>query len=333
MNQTRNDPDHVPALDVLRALAILLITNSHLDAIYPDARASTGGAFGNAVFFFISGWGLALGIRPATRFAPWLLRRLTRVYLPLWIAVASITLIAPDHAARHNLPWAQTWLWPTWYWFVSAIVLFYPPFFLLARRFGARGLALALVALVPLYVGLYGTTLDPTTESIEAGRFKWIFYAQMMLLGGWLALRPSVSLRWPGIWLLASLVGFATFKLGAPALGMRPWQWLLHLDVAIFAVSLSFVVARYCERPASTRWQRAASFVGSFAFEIYLVQELFNHNPSIVDLGFPANFVGFWLACLPVAWLLSRVQVTVRRLFAAGLQRAAVAAWVAGGRP
>jgi len=327
------DNDRSPALDVLRAVAIVLITNSHLDAIYPDARASTGGAFGNAVFFFISGWGLARGIAPTTRFAPWLLRRLSRIYLPLWLAVALITLMTPSHAARHNLPWPQTWLWPTWYWFVSAIMLFYPPFFVLARRFGARGLATALLALVPVYFAFYLTTLDLATESLEASRFKWIFYAQMMLLGGWFARRRPAPLPRSGIWLLASIAGFAAFKLGASAYGALSWQWVVHADVAIFTVSLYHVVARWCQRTGTARWQRAAAFLAGFAFEVYLVQELFNREPLIVNLGFPINFFVFWLLCLPSAWLLSRAQHRLRWLGANLLRWARSDSAAARGRP
>src|SRR5262245_3464072 len=308
----------VPALDVLRALAILLVTNSHLDAIYPDARMSTGGAFGNALFFFISGWGLALGIGPTSAFGPWIARRLLRIYVPLWTAVALIALIAPGHVTRHDLPWLQTWVWPTWYWFVSAIVLFYPPYFALARRFGANGLAVAALSLVPLYVWLYLHGLDLSTDSLEAGRFKWIFYAQTMLLGGWFALR-GICIARPGIWLAASVIGFIAFKLSAASLGLMGWQWLIHLDVAVFTVSLVSVVSAWCGRPGAARWHAVAAFFGSFAFEVYLVQELFNHDPWIVELGFPLSFAVFWLACLPSAWLLKQIHE--------GLRRTALALW------
>jgi peptidoglycan/LPS O-acetylase OafA/YrhL len=50
-------------LNLLRAIGILLVTNSHFDALYPDPRMGTGGAFGNAIFFALSGYGLAFSYR------------------------------------------------------------------------------------------------------------------------------------------------------------------------------------------------------------------------------------------------------------------------------
>jgi peptidoglycan/LPS O-acetylase OafA/YrhL len=307
----------MPALDVLRALAIVLVTNSHLDAIYPDARASTGGAFGNALFFFVSGYGLALGIGPSTAFGGWMMRRLVRIYLPLWTIVGLVAWIAPAHVARHGMPWAQTLLWPTWYWFVSAIVLFYPAFFVLARLSAVRGFVLVAAALVPLYAWLYLGGLDLGADSLEAGRFKWIFYAQVMLMGGWFARQPVRPLPRPGLWLFAGTVGFVAFKLAAPTLGLMAWQWVLHVAVATFTVSLFFVVSAWCERPSGERWKPAATFVGSFAFEVYLVQELFHHDPRLIGLGFPFSFVAFWLLCLTSAWLLFQLHRTGRRVLLA----------------
>ena len=40
-------------------MATVLITLSHLDAFVPDPRIATGGAIGNSLFFFLSGYGLA----------------------------------------------------------------------------------------------------------------------------------------------------------------------------------------------------------------------------------------------------------------------------------
>lgn len=42
--------------NLLRAIAILLIFNSHIDAMYPYPQLGTGGALGNGIFFFLSGY-------------------------------------------------------------------------------------------------------------------------------------------------------------------------------------------------------------------------------------------------------------------------------------
>ena len=50
------------ALDILKFFAVILITNSHFDNQYVYAKGlATGGAIGDALFFFISGYSLFLG--------------------------------------------------------------------------------------------------------------------------------------------------------------------------------------------------------------------------------------------------------------------------------
>lgn len=44
------------SIDILKFFAVLLITNSHMEKVYADYGAlSTGGAIGDALFFFCSG--------------------------------------------------------------------------------------------------------------------------------------------------------------------------------------------------------------------------------------------------------------------------------------
>ena len=73
-------------LSLMRFLAVILITNSHIGPLYPPHLQflSTGGALGNSLFFFCSGFALYLSNRD-TGFAPWAIRRFTRIYPSLWI--------------------------------------------------------------------------------------------------------------------------------------------------------------------------------------------------------------------------------------------------------
>lgn len=45
------------SIDILKFLAVLFITNSHMDLLYGEySYLATGGAIGDALFFFISGF-------------------------------------------------------------------------------------------------------------------------------------------------------------------------------------------------------------------------------------------------------------------------------------
>ena len=56
-------------IDILKCFAAIVITNSHMDILYPKFGAlATGGAIGDALFFFCSGVGwadLIIGINDA----------------------------------------------------------------------------------------------------------------------------------------------------------------------------------------------------------------------------------------------------------------------------
>lgn len=50
------------SIDILKCLAVLCITNSHMDLLYGKYEAlATGGAIGDVLFFFASGFTILLG--------------------------------------------------------------------------------------------------------------------------------------------------------------------------------------------------------------------------------------------------------------------------------
>ena len=66
----------------LKALAAVLITNSHYAHIWPISSLAVGGQLGNCLFFFISGFTL-YHIKAA--FPKWYAKRIIRVYPALWM--------------------------------------------------------------------------------------------------------------------------------------------------------------------------------------------------------------------------------------------------------
>lgn len=78
----------------LRFVAILLITNSHLDRLYPVSAMATGGQLGNSLFFMLSGFGLVASYRKKGGvFWPWLQRRLSRIYPPVLLVTLTAALV------------------------------------------------------------------------------------------------------------------------------------------------------------------------------------------------------------------------------------------------
>ena len=118
---------------LLRAIAILLITNSHIDQLYPWPKLGAGGSLGNSIFFFLSGLGIALSWRYAEKAKPeknalrrWFPHRFGRLYLPVFIFVTVFLVIVFGG-------W-KTWSYPDYfnnyiivkdYWFILSLLVFY----------------------------------------------------------------------------------------------------------------------------------------------------------------------------------------------------------------
>lgn len=66
-------------IDILKFFAALLITNSHMELLYGKYSVfATGGAIGDVLFFFCSGFTLFLS--RMGRFDNWYKRRINRIY-------------------------------------------------------------------------------------------------------------------------------------------------------------------------------------------------------------------------------------------------------------
>lgn len=178
----------------LRFLAIVLIVNSHLDSLYPFAEIATGGAIGNSLFFMLSGYGLMLSEQRATRsFFRWYMRRIVRIYPTLFLVVMIDNFILENAFYDWGaMDYIKSFVWPTPNWFISAIMLFYIVFFILMKQKNSRIFLLAIGMLTIPYGYLYLTMIDLSRYSIEGlGYFKWIFYLQIMLFGGYIAINKK----------------------------------------------------------------------------------------------------------------------------------------------
>ena len=164
------------AVVVLKFFAALLITYSHMKVLFPKYEGLvTGGAIGDALFFFCSGFTLFLGRK--TRFANWYGRRVNRVY-------PSIIMWALLSALCFDWVWNITDLLTTpKYWFIPCIMVYYAIFYLI-REFLAQHLkavfyvSLALVTMASFFI------LDMSSSVMYAQvSFMRIYYFLFMLIG------------------------------------------------------------------------------------------------------------------------------------------------------
>lgn len=80
------------SIDIVKFLAVFFIINSHADMCYPKFSAlATGGAIGDALFLFCSGYTLFWG--SLKRFDNWYKRRINRIYPSVFSSLLIASLL------------------------------------------------------------------------------------------------------------------------------------------------------------------------------------------------------------------------------------------------
>lgn len=84
------------SIDILKFLAVFLIINSHRDALYVKySMLETGGAIGDALFLFASGYTLLLSKRKLS-FDNWYKRRISRIWQERLRQLGSLRTLLPQ---------------------------------------------------------------------------------------------------------------------------------------------------------------------------------------------------------------------------------------------
>lgn len=108
------------SIDILKALAVILILNHRIRTSYGDfPMLATGGALGCAIFFFLSGY--TLGSANITSFKSWIQRRLGRL-IPSVLVIGFIA----NYGSREVFS-------TTFLWFVHCIIIYYIFFYFIKR--------------------------------------------------------------------------------------------------------------------------------------------------------------------------------------------------------
>jgi peptidoglycan/LPS O-acetylase OafA/YrhL len=126
----------------IRAVAILLIVNSHLDLYYPIPYLGTGGAIGNSLFFVLSSFGLLISEKKKPRqFTEWYTQRIKRIYPTIWVVVIILTLPFKLHtnalSAKDVLTFAGNFFYPS-FWFLQALMIFYFIGFFIIKKYNVE---------------------------------------------------------------------------------------------------------------------------------------------------------------------------------------------------
>lgn len=183
-------------IEFLRAIATLLILNSHLKGVYPTDFLSFGGGLGLALFYMLSGY-LLSNINENTKFVKWYLKKLLRLYVPLFLFRGFLVVVGYIKIAS-IMDFVRNFIFPT-YWFVASMVIFYAIYYLFVkfiyRKFGKKAIIGTWFFCGLCFTVLYATQSPVGLFSLENLEFIEVFSLET----------PYVISQF--IWFSAMLVG------------------------------------------------------------------------------------------------------------------------------
>lgn len=305
------------AVDIVKFFAVFLIINSHADICYPKFSAlATGGAIGDSLFMFVSGFTLFLGAQ--VRFDNYYKRRISRIYPSAFAATLTILCIEGGGNLLNaiQLGCARP--------FLNAIMVYYILLYFIRKYvFNKIPMMLGFVGVITLLVyifwfpykyetgskGLYGVT----------SLFRWIPYFGMMLMGCWVGVnRKKLKYNTLGdaIKCLGCLVVFYAIQFAAKKwMVVAPWQ----IVTVPFLAGIVFYFYKFCNAPMFHRFYDTkignwlVFAVSGLCLESYLIQNtLFTGK---LNWLFPLNLPIIYIVVLIVAYLVRCIARTFSQTF------------------
>ena len=293
-------PKRNVAVDVMKFIAALAITNSHMGDMYVHfSSLATGGAIGDAIFFFCSGFTLFLG--EDRRFDNWYKRRIRRIYpaVLMW-AIVTAFVLNESYSVRDCITSGGGW-------FVSCIMVYYIIIYFVRRFFNNRlWLALAIsCAIAVLYYYLSGCYTEGGIYG--GGTFRLVFFFSYMLLGAIIGKNhQGLRIKIPCVVLVAFLALYYALLMiqrrfdvvGASLMNLCSLGALAGICLSLYACCNS----SFAQKVYNGRLGVVIKFIGGLCLEIYVVQ----HAIITTSLNsiFPLNLIVIFITILLAAYLL-----------------------------
>lgn len=288
-------------IDILKFFAALLITNSHMELLYGKYSVlATGGAIGDVLFFFCSGFTLFLG--RMGRFDNWYKRRINRIYPTVfaWAILGAFFFnqhFSMDYTIIHGGGW-----------FVTCIMIYYVILYFI-QRFMLHHLKWAFGIVVLICIVWYCIMNRPANYNMYGFTyFKWGHYFLFMLLGAMMGISQKqwhFNLKTDLIKLIGSIfIYYAILFAGR--------KYVLFFELQIISLIpllfTTYYFYKVCSCDLLKKWYSTKylggiiKFVGGLCLEIYLVQTtLFTDKMNDI---FPLNIFIMFLIIIFAAYIL-----------------------------
>lgn len=211
--------NRVPAIDILKFIAVFLVMNSHMDICYPKFQfLSTGGGIGDALFFFASGFTLFLG--RDMRFDQWYKRRINRIY-PSILAAAIIAYIVWNF--EENI---GDILIGKRYWFIGCIMIYYIFLYPLKKIKNEKVINWIFAGWLAIMIASFFVIWGGGASLYTKGLYRCLIFFLFMLQG---AIMGKNSVSFTAKW----------WHLPALLMSMGLWFYLVHIGTGNMLIIIS----------------------------------------------------------------------------------------------
>lgn len=293
------------AIDILKFIAVFLVLNSHMGICYPKFQfLATGGALGDSLFFFVSGFALLYG--SGSNFFNWYKRRIGRIY-PSIIAVGLLgALCFSDSSSFVDVMLAKR------YWFVGCILVYYVLLYPLRKvknvmRTGIIMFSLTVVVTLLLFVFVYDCQKSP----VQMGWVRCCIFLIFMLLGGVMGRRNDYCFHWyyvPLVFVFAGLY-YVSFHL----FNQNRWSLITIIPLLFFSrYAYLCCTASIFSRIYTTVIGGNIVFICSqLCLESYLIQKYI--FTDALNFLFPFNIPIIMIAVIVMSYMARMVAVVIRQ--------------------
>ena len=295
------------AIDILKFIAVFMVMNSHMEVCYPKYQfLATGGAIGDALFFFASGFTLFLG--RDMRFDEWYKRRINRIY-PSILAVAITAYVI--WGFEENI---GDILLGKRYWFIGCIMVYYVFLYPLKKIKNEKVVNLIFIGWLVVMIAAFFVVWRGKAEPYSKGLYRCLLFFLFMLQGAIMGKHTEMfAFKWWHVPFFLIAIGACFYLVH---IGSGNWLTLLSI-IPLFCSTYSLYCicnAKVFDKLYQNRIAGSIIFIISqLCLEVYLIQK-FIFTDALNNL-FPINVPIIMLVVIAAAYLLKILAEFISQTF------------------
>lgn len=298
------------SIELLKFIAVIVVINSHSDIMYGKySYLATGGAIGDSLFFFASGFTIFLG--RLDRFDNWYKRRIQRIY-PSLIALA---LVLPILGSKPMdiLELASG----GGAWFVTCIMVYYIPLYFVKTKFSRKPMIPFVTCIFLVFIWYY---FEDKNSYFMYGDtyFKWLHFFLFMLLGAYVGngtIQLVPNLLKDSLCLVVSLLFFYTLSFFATKISL--FSQLQIISIVPLSGVVVFIYKLCClskvDAIMRTIYGFCLRFIAGLCLEIYIIQAAFFTDK--LNFLFPINLLVIFVEIVVSAYILRCISRIILQIF------------------